>query len=343
MNLPIGKNQNKNNNNRNDNENENQSKRQKKRGKRENRLKEEIIVAGTSIWFQQEGIERYNGIYLEDENCIWISSSFQSKDLFLSGFYGKGILSKSIPSFQFNSLSSSSVDSSSSSNEHHSMQMERKKRREGGFHRSNVQKKRRESSNPMNEGIYSSISTQKVETEEEIEEPLQLGLEEAFFLLFALDCLSIVDSNNKNMNVMECWNKFREASPQFVINYAVYHHYRTIGWTPKYGLKYGTDWILYQKGPSFYHAEKAIVVHHLKNENVPKSESDTATRLSWMNLLNMNRVSEQVKKGLTVCHVSSPTLLNQIFEDKQSVSKYLSEIEIAEMNVSRWQPSQTRE
>jgi tRNA-splicing endonuclease subunit Sen2 len=60
---------------------------------------------------------------------------------------------------------------------------------------------------------------------------------------------------NEEMSVEQCWNEFQQVQPRFVYTYASYHYYRSLGWTPRNGMKYGTDWVLYQKGPTFYHAE----------------------------------------------------------------------------------------
>jgi tRNA-splicing endonuclease subunit Sen2 len=41
----------------------------------------------------------------------------------------------------------------------------------------------------------------------------------------------------------------------FLINYVVYHHYRSLGWVVKGGLKFCVDYLLYKRGPVFSHAE----------------------------------------------------------------------------------------
>jgi hypothetical protein len=46
----------------------------------------------------------------------------------------------------------------------------------------------------------------------------------------------------------------------FLINYVVYHHYRSLGWVVKSGIKFCVDYLLYKRGPVFHHAE---CVHHL--------------------------------------------------------------------------------
>lgn len=43
----------------------------------------------------------------------------------------------------------------------------------------------------------------------------------------------------------------------FLVNYVVYHHYRSLGWVVKSGIKFCTDLLLYKRGPVFAHAECA--------------------------------------------------------------------------------------
>ena len=48
--------------------------------------------------------------------------------------------------------------------------------------------------------------------------------------------------------------QLRPENP-FIVNYVVYHHYRSLGWTVKSGLKFCVDYLLYKRGPVFDHAE----------------------------------------------------------------------------------------
>jgi tRNA-splicing endonuclease subunit Sen2 len=41
----------------------------------------------------------------------------------------------------------------------------------------------------------------------------------------------------------------------FLVNYVVYHHYRSLGWVVKGGIKFCVDYLLYKRGPVFHHAE----------------------------------------------------------------------------------------
>ena len=48
--------------------------------------------------------------------------------------------------------------------------------------------------------------------------------------------------------------RLRPDNP-FIVNYVAYHHYRSLGWTIKSGVKFCVDYLLYKRGPAFDHAE----------------------------------------------------------------------------------------
>lgn len=40
----------------------------------------------------------------------------------------------------------------------------------------------------------------------------------------------------------------------FLVSYIAYHHFRSIGWVVKPGIKFCCDWLLYRRGPAFSHS-----------------------------------------------------------------------------------------
>jgi len=50
----------------------------------------------------------------------------------------------------------------------------------------------------------------------------------------------------------------------FLINYVVYHHYRSLGWVVKGGIKFCVDYLLYKRGPVFSHAEWVMFNVHIR-------------------------------------------------------------------------------
>ncbi|KAK4910025.1 tRNA splicing endonuclease subunit sen2, partial [Elasticomyces elasticus] len=115
----------------------------------------------------------------------------------------------------------------------------------------------------------------KLEPVIENKEHLQLSMEEAFFLAYSLGVLNISSEHDSvPFGITSLLALFRRHSyspprslsvaPQpddpFLLSYAVYHHYRSQGWVVRSGIKFGVDYLLYNRGPAFSHAEFAVIV-----------------------------------------------------------------------------------
>ncbi|KAL4801578.1 hypothetical protein BDV18DRAFT_167301 [Aspergillus unguis] len=159
------------------------------------------------------------------------------------------------------------------------------------------------------------------------EEHLQLSNEEAFFLVYGLGALHIWDEDRKtvlspnSLLTRLCHHSYsppRDLSADlktddpFLVSYAVYHHFRSLGWVVRSGVKFGADYLLYNRGPVFSHAEFAIIVlpsydHPYWSETEERrAECDAKQARSWWWLHCVNRVQAQVKKTLVVCYVEIP-------------------------------------
>lgn len=97
-------------------------------------------------------------------------------------------------------------------------------------------------------------------------EHTQLQREEALFLLFALGSLAVLPpSGHQAMTLSDVWQAFLLASVSapassayspnlsdirpdnpFLLSYVAYHHYRSLGWVVRNGIKFCTDWVLYK-------------------------------------------------------------------------------------------------
>ncbi|KAG2337196.1 tRNA-intron endonuclease catalytic domain-like protein [Suillus weaverae] len=140
---------------------------------------------------------------------------------------------------------------------------------------------------------------------------LQLSLQEAFFLIWALDYLTILHpETNVSFTLAEIWNTFQNAHipssvPQpnapslsrfdnpFLVFYIAYHHYRSLGWVIKSGIKFCVDYLLYKRGPVFQHVEFAIVVIPVYEDPEDRANSPT-----------INRVNSQVQKTLVLSYIT---------------------------------------
>ncbi|XP_072928227.1 tRNA-splicing endonuclease subunit Sen2 [Hemitrygon akajei] len=165
-------------------------------------------------------------------------------------------------------------------------------------------------------------------------EYLQLSLEEAFFLVYALGCLTVYH-NEEPLTIVKLWEIFSAIQPGFKTNYMGYHYFRSKGWVPKTGLKYGTDLLLYRKGPPFYHASYSVVV-----EMVDDSCQGSQRRpFTWRSLAGLVRTTTNVSKELLLCYLIKPSNMT---EEEMTSPECMKKIKVQELIVNRWISSRER-
>ena len=81
----------------------------------------------------------------------------------------------------------------------------------------------------QNELAYASLPLLGGDSEIE-EEPLQLALEETFFLMFALRCLRLETREGVRVDDSAAWSLFRRLDSRFAEKYVAYHYHRSHGW-----------------------------------------------------------------------------------------------------------------
>ncbi|THH04787.1 hypothetical protein EW145_g5268 [Phellinidium pouzarii] len=162
-------------------------------------------------------------------------------------------------------------------------------------------------------------------------EHLQLTLQEAFFLIWTMDCLSILEPTTyEYLSLPQIWRAFQvvhhptltlsssldaeltRIDNPFLINYVVFHHYRSLGWVIKGGIKFCVDYLLYKRGPVFSHAEFALVVCPVYEDPSDREMSpydlQNVDPFSWSWLSTINRVNSQVQKTLVLIYVTIPAM-----------------------------------
>ncbi|XP_052030556.1 tRNA-splicing endonuclease subunit Sen2 [Apodemus sylvaticus] len=165
-------------------------------------------------------------------------------------------------------------------------------------------------------------------------EYLQLSLEEAFFLAYALGCLSIY-YEKEPLTIVKLWQAFTAVQPTFRTTYMAYHYFRSKGWVPKVGLKYGTDLLLYRKGPPFYHASYSVIIE-LVDDNF---EGSLRRPFSWKSLAALSRVSGNVSKELMLCYLIKPSTMT---DEDMETPECMKRIQVQEVILSRWVSSRER-
>ncbi|KAI5121497.1 hypothetical protein M0805_006534 [Coniferiporia weirii] len=204
-------------------------------------------------------------------------------------------------------------------------------------------------------------------TEEELVdiEHLQLTLQEAFFLIWTMDCLSVLDpATRESLSLPQIWRAFQAVyhptfmlSPSldskparfdnpFLINYVVFHHYRSLGWVIKGGIKFCVDYLLYKRGPVFSHAEFAIVICPVYEDPSDRETSpyqlQNVDPFTWSWLSTINRVNTQVQKTLILTYVTVPAM-SRLPPDTLSSPACLAHYSVREVVVRRFVPARMRD
>ncbi|KAH7107703.1 hypothetical protein BKA62DRAFT_631322 [Auriculariales sp. MPI-PUGE-AT-0066] len=204
----------------------------------------------------------------------------------------------------------------------------------------------------------SSETIPQIETIEDLEF-LQLTLEEAFFLAWSLDVLRVTDSSTQTvMSLPRLWQTAQaahsllglDATPRadnpFLIRYAVYHHFRSLGWVVRSGIKFCTDYLLYNRGPVFTHAEFAVIVCPVYENEEDRLSSpfflDNATPMQWAALSTIGRVNAQVHKTVILAYVTIPSLHNDA-ADLLLSPRCLERYSVREVVLRRWVPARLRD
>ncbi|KAJ2318279.1 tRNA splicing endonuclease subunit sen2 [Coemansia sp. RSA 2704] len=156
-------------------------------------------------------------------------------------------------------------------------------------------------------------------------EPVQLSPFEALFLS-ELQSLTVHDDTHIYSHA-ELYGVLSAGQPDFALKYAAYFYYRAKGWAVRSGIKFGTDFLLYAKGPAHSHSKYAVMVRRRDSEAE-----------SWQFMFAQSRVCSQVRKALVVCYVDPPAPGNETCEQANAVPD-LTEYQIHEYLIERFNPN----
>ncbi|EFA08240.1 tRNA-splicing endonuclease subunit Sen2 [Tribolium castaneum] len=136
-----------------------------------------------------------------------------------------------------------------------------------------------------------------------LRESVNLGLEEAFFLATAINCLDVYDE--VCLSPEQLWEVFKKSDKYFAQNYIAYYYFRAKNWVVKPGIKFGGDFLLYKQGPPFYHASYVVIICVVDGDLKPiKSQNRRSMRKT--HLMGLNRLCETARKELLICEIVCP-------------------------------------
>jgi tRNA-splicing endonuclease subunit Sen2 len=219
----------------------------------------------------------------------------------------------------------------------------------------------------------------------EDQEHLQLTFEEAFFLTYALGALEISGntlglpslclfrlfsiysefplSETAERHVQDLY-RLLEANTSipltvaepfvlapdnpFLLKYITFHHFRSLGWVVRPGIKFAVDYLLYNRGPAFTHAEFAIMIipsysHTYWND--PSNEQTQKESKDWWWLHRINRVQTQVHKSLMLVYIEIPPPWDKGYEKEGyqlEIATVLKKYKVREFILKRWSPNRQR-
>ncbi|KAL8767917.1 MAG: hypothetical protein Q9209_005705 [Squamulea sp. 1 TL-2023] len=211
--------------------------------------------------------------------------------------------------------------------------------------------------------VASEVSDHQIPTKNVInQEHLQLTVEEAFFLVYALGVLEVQDPLTSQIiptsSLFSICRSYSYFPPQpssslapddpFLLSYVVYHHFRSLGWVVRPGIKFGVDHLLYNRGPVFTHAEFAVIVLPSYTDAYWSSAAELQAivnkkgKKSWWWLHCVNRVQAQVKKTLVVAYVEVPPPISDhegVINETGNVvdiGRFLERYRVRELILKRW-------
>lgn len=162
-------------------------------------------------------------------------------------------------------------------------------------------------------------------------EALELMPVEAIFLTFALPVLDITAQELIN-HVVGVPVEY-ENIERLIQMYVVYHHYRSHGWCVRSGVKFGCDYLLYQRGPPLEHAEFCVRVIHSRETH----------DYTWYS--SLARVVAGASKTYVLCYVENlekpETIMTWWKENK--LRAIFSSYKVGEVVYKRWMPGKNRD
>ena len=121
-----------------------------------------------------------------------------------------------------------------------------------------------------------------------------------------------------------------------------YHHFRSLGFAPRPGIKFAVDWLLYLRGPVFDHAEYGVVVAPSVRTRTGRPWGKKAREMPWSWFHGTSRTLSHAVKTIAVAYVEVPP--PDAFEEalEKGVVDVLRLYSVREVIVKRWSPNRNR-
>ncbi|XP_049282802.1 tRNA-splicing endonuclease subunit Sen2 [Anopheles funestus] len=220
---------------------------------------------------------------------IDVTHSDSIRVLCLNGGFGQGMLSRAFPACVTNS-------------------------------REQVRKRKRNTATSAN--MTNMVPNSSIQENEN--EPLCLFLEEAFFLMHTLNILNLKDLFDKHIDTLEAFERFRKIKTNFLACYCAYLYLKSKNWVVKSGIKFGGDFVIYVKGPQFYHASYIVLVQEMHEGKLIDSHT-----VEGLDFQGFNRIAETTAKDVLFLEVHYPATLD--LSDNAACLESLNDVRVAEL------------
>lgn len=158
-------------------------------------------------------------------------------------------------------------------------------------------------------------------------EHIQLSLNEAYYAAFVEKRLTIF-LKGVELDASRAWRAFCSRCESFPWTFVAYSRYRTVGWLPRSGLKYGVDWVLYPaKTKRHTHSPFCVVLRFGRSGQVRMDRS-------WIGLQNRLRLVKNVAKTLVIAEV----FVDKDVDFSASVKHAFRAVKVNELTIDRWIP-----
>lgn len=163
-------------------------------------------------------------------------------------------------------------------------------------------------------------------------EHLQLNLIEAYYVAFIQRHLTIYHDSEPMQSARACWEMFNKIGGEnFAGTFVAYCRYRSVGWVPRSGLKYGVDWVLYPAVTDKHtHSPFCVVLTFVHK----REDEDKKVDRTWVSLQSRLRLINNVAKTLVVVQVDC----REDESDGWHLKQAFKHTHITELTVDRWVP-----
>ncbi|XP_039435209.1 tRNA-splicing endonuclease subunit Sen2 [Culex pipiens pallens] len=159
-----------------------------------------------------------------------------------------------------------------------------------------------------------------------IRENLSLSLEEAMFLVRELDVLKVQSFDGSVFTEKNLVEKFAAIKKDFIPSYAAFMYLKSRNWIIRSGLKFGGDFLLYQKGPQFFHASYIVLIQTYQSGKILTT---SGRNLENYDFQCFNRIAETTAKDLLILEVHYPEGLDPA--DPHECLRRLNEFRVGEV------------